>query len=803
MNQLGLRIAESVNSMAPQEAPPPGTTIDLARLAAAVRRRRQVIAAPVAVLIGLGLVYLATTPRSYMAASAVLLDAEVNPAVAEIASLDGRRFTEAAIENARLVIQSDAVAAAVAARLTEDQVQSLLDPPRSLFGRLIGAAVGLVRLPIDLLRPDPPAAPAAAQAPVPAPGGDAAAAAEAARHALVGRTLRQGLQVQRIGRSAAVSVSYASHDPVLAAAVANGFAQAYLDDVFEANAQSSTRAAAWLEGRLASAAAAAQAAAAEAEAFRAEKGLVSADGVFMAEDSVRRLNVDLAAAQTEAARARALVSAYEAAVARGPEALKAGVPVRAAGEPDPEVEALQTALAGAVAALARISETYGAEHPQAVRLAEEADAAAGRLALALAQRLERARGDLSVAEARVAALRESIAGALGESAESGAAQVELRALEQRAATLGALYQSLLSRAEEIGQQSTLPVSPVRILSLSEVPRAAQGPRASRVLGAALLIGLMIGTVLAALKERRARGLLHTGEDVRDVAQREFLGYVPEVEAPGPSARGDGAASGPPPAFVPGAVFGSVRRRADGPSASPEPSRLGGSGISPLYGDAIQGVRLALDLRPGGAGGRAAIGITSLNPGEGKTTLVRDLATVLAQAGATVLLVDAHPRSPALSRAIGATTGPGLAEAVSGAVPWTEAVRRSAQPGLSVLPCLAGTSPARAAKVLGSRGFRALVDAAREDYDQVLIDLPPLSPFVEARAPVRALGRVVIVARCGRTSGVALRAALDADPVLSERVAGVVLNRASPELLEPWREAPSAAAWLDACRAAAA
>jgi succinoglycan biosynthesis transport protein ExoP len=804
MNQLGLRIAESANSLDPGE-PGRGGSLDLGQLAAIARRRRRAILWPLAVLLGLGMVYLATTPRSYQAASAVLLDAEVNPAVAEIVSLDGRRMSEAAIENARLVLLSDAVAQAVAARLTPDQVDSLTHPPQSLAGRVLGGIVGLVRLPVDLLRPAPPATPET--------GPEAAAAAseaeiEAQREALrltqLGRLLRQNLAVNRIGRSAALSVSYGSHDPVLAATVANGFAEAYVEDVFGASAETTARAAEWLDRRLTQAGAAAQAAAAAAEAFRAEKGLVSTGGVFLAEEAVRRLNADLTAAVTEAARARALAAAYEAALARGPEGLKVGIPISstADGAPDPALDQLQSALATAVSDLARVEADFGAGHPQARRLAQATDQAVERLRVALAQRLERSRGELAVAEARVAALRDSLDEALGDSAAAGGAQVELRALEQRAATLSSLYQVLLARAEEVEQARSLPVSTVRILALAEVPRAAQGPRASRVLGAALLLGLMIGVALAALREWRGRGLLNTGEDVRRLTGQEFLGYVPEVTA----APSRPARAGAEPGAMPGrrgkievgsAVFWSGRRAAGAPAPA-----LGPRGQGALrYAEAVQGLRLALDLRPGGAVGGRAIGITSLNPGEGKTTLARDLAAALAQGGATVLLIDAHPRSPALSRAIGATTGPGLAEAVLGTTPWAEAVRRTAEPGLSVLPCLAGVSPGRAAQVLAARGFRVLVDEARERYDHILVDLPPLTPFVEAKAAMRVLARVVLVARAGRTSAEGLAEAISADPVLAERIAGVVLNRVRPADLAEWSEAPSAASYLVAYRAA--
>jgi polysaccharide biosynthesis transport protein len=393
MTEFGLRIAESPNTLT-ASPPAQADTINLSQLLAVARRRRRAILVPVAVWLALGVGYIATTPSTYVASSTLLLDAGANAVVEELVAMDSQALSEGAIENARLVIQSNSLATEVVEKLALHRNESYLNPPRSLFSRLSSGAIALIRMPISLLRPN--TGPTTPDAATPAD-------AEADLQQRVARSLSSRIGVQRIGRSGAVSIYFTSHDPVIAAEIVNAYSEAYITDVLNANIESTERTTEWLQGRLSDLEAAAAAAAAEAEAFRSKNGLVSSDGRFMSEEAVSALNSDLAQAIGEAARSRALVEGYEAVVARGIAGLRSGAPVGTDTITDPTLEELQSNLADAVADLNRITANFGSTHPQAQLLSAEIETAAERLFVGVQQRLERARGELSVAEARVAA----------------------------------------------------------------------------------------------------------------------------------------------------------------------------------------------------------------------------------------------------------------------------------------------------------------------------------------------------------------------------------------------------------------
>ncbi len=789
MTRIGLRLADSPNTLPPPPLSERADIVDLSRVLAVVRRRRRAILAPVIVALALGVAYIATTPKTYLASATLLLDAGAPAAVREIVTMETGSTAEAVIENARLVIRSDVIAAAVAEKLNLAANDSFLNPPQSLASRLSRGAVGLVRLPITVARGLFQSAPP-----------QEAGSANTAQTERIIRDLGGRIGVERVSRSGGVSVFYRGHDPALAAAIVNAYSDAYIADVLNANFQATERTTEWLQGRLADLESAAADAASAAEMYRAENGLMSSEGRFMSEDAVSELNGDLGEAIADAARSKAVVESYEAVVARGVEGLQSGAQVGTGTQVDPALEGLQSDLSNAVADLNRIRQSFGEDHPQAQLMSKAVATAAERLFTGVQLRLERARGDYAVAQARVLALRESLGIAMGENADAGGARVQLRALEQRAETLSLLYQTFLTQFQEIEQQKDFPISDVRILSRAEVPSDADGPRTSRVLAVMFVAGLFFGTILAAIREWRDR-FLRTGDDVTAATGLTFMGYLPDLSAGAPS---PGMAH---------RVWEALRRLIDKTYQNQAPAPLPAVQNEAIYHETLQNIRLSLRIaRVGGRDRPVAVqrlrdmppddvqgvvGITSVRPGEGKSTLALDLATTWVANGARVLLIDGDMRRSGLTRGLGIATGPSLVEVALGQVPWTKATQQFDLPGLDIMPCLWPSGVARVAELLTAQPVHDMLREARLAYDHVVVDLAPLGPVVDARLLLRSIDQVVMVAEWGATPKALLRRVIDADQILADRLVGVVLNRVNMASLRDYVDGASVEAYMGA------
>jgi capsular exopolysaccharide synthesis family protein len=188
----------------------------------------------------------------------------------------------------------------------------------------------------------------------------------------------------------------------------------------------------------------------------------------------------------------------------------------------------------------------------------------------------------------------------------------------------------------------------------------------------------------------------------------------------------------------------------------------------------QGLRLKLEERRQ-TGTCQVIAVTSAGAGDGKTLTSINLAGALAKDNeARVLLIDADLRrsSVATQLGIGDAGTAGLAELLS--TPQTRLADVTLRPdSVSFAAIPAGGPPESVHHLFRSPRLSALLAEARQQYDYVLLDTPPLVPVFDAALLSRLVDGVIVVVSANRTPRRLLEAALDVlDP---SKVIGIVFN----------------------------
>ena len=188
----------------------------------------------------------------------------------------------------------------------------------------------------------------------------------------------------------------------------------------------------------------------------------------------------------------------------------------------------------------------------------------------------------------------------------------------------------------------------------------------------------------------------------------------------------------------------------------------------------QGLRLTIE-RLGRSRSMQVIAVTSPAAGEGKTLTSINLAGALVRGNeARVLLIDADLRRPSVARQLGITDSPaGLADALTNEGTHLAQVVHTIEPfKLDVVS--AGTPKTAIHQLLRSPRLDSLLREARERYDFIVIDTPPLLPVFDSALLAKASDGVLVVVSANQTPRKLLGEALNMlDPAV---VLGIVFNR---------------------------
>jgi capsular exopolysaccharide synthesis family protein len=169
-----------------------------------------------------------------------------------------------------------------------------------------------------------------------------------------------------------------------------------------------------------------------------------------------------------------------------------------------------------------------------------------------------------------------------------------------------------------------------------------------------------------------------------------------------------------------------------------------------------------------------ISITSTFPAEGKSTTSINVATVLAQKGARVLLIDADMRRSSLHQKMKLRLQPGLSGVLAHLCTLQDAVVQVEEmPTLYLLP--AGAVPPYPAELLGSQAMKDLLAHAGNEFDYVIVDTPPVLTVTDGIVVASQTDVTLLVFRAGETSKHALRRSRDLLLRSRAKIGGVVLN----------------------------
>ncbi len=563
------------------------------------------------------------------------------------------------------------------------------------------------------------------------------------------RIFKSHLKVQPLAGTRLIDVSYTDSDPRRAALVANAAVQALLEASLAQ--RNGLQGAQWLTEQLEQLRTRAERA--QARAAELERGT----GVFGADASrnvvLERLD-SLNKTLTEAEGNRILKESIDRVAASGsPElisSLSGNSSTGSVASVNSSLSLLQSLRQDEAQARSELAERtlrYGPNHPKLIEQQAKLRDIETAIGAETARLGQRAHTDWEVAARAETAARQAFNEQKEVAARQNSIVVAYQLAREEANNARALYEGLQAKSQQASLLEGLRASDIAVASPAEEPPPdhPSSPSLPLWLGAGIGAGLLLGLCCAGAAEvldESLRGPM----DLEACIGAPLLAVLPAMPA---------------------------RRRLLKGSAGEEHGWQ-----PPKHGpflEAMRGLRTAL-LQASPKPQCQVVLITSCLAHEGKTTVAKTLAAVLAQTGARVLLIDADLRRPQLYALSEPIREEGLASALG--QPGLPALRRPwvEWPNLSLL---AGReAPPMPAELLAAPRLAELLVAFRAEHDIILLDAPPVLPVTDAVLLAAHCDRTLLVARHGQTTPRAVERSLQA--LRTAAPVGMVLNAISAD-----------------------
>ena len=340
-----------------------------------------------------------------------------------------------------------------------------------------------------------------------------------------------------------------------------------------------------------------------------------------------------------------------------------------------------------------------------------------------------------------------MAGAVGQLKGATMAEQELgvryNILKREVQSNRELYNGLLQRFKEVSVEAGVTSNNISVIDEAVPPLLPMSPVPLVNIALALLLGLIAAGAAVAALEVFSDGIRSPDE----VETRFGL-----------------------------ALLGAVPRLAKNTNVN-EALADGRSGLSEAY----QTVRASVELSKQGGMPRT-LAITSCREAEGKTTTAMAMARDAAASGRKILLIDADMRRPSLHEQFGLRNTTGLSSFLSqDQLVLSAAIFETPFKNLSLMP--AGPRPPRPAALLAGSFFCSLLTFLREEYDQIIVDCPPVLGLADTARIAGAVEGTILVIEANRSQRGAISAAARRLFVAQANIIGSVLTKFDPKMAD--------------------
>jgi capsular exopolysaccharide synthesis family protein len=436
---------------------------------------------------------------------------------------------------------------------------------------------------------------------------------------------------------------------------------------------------------------------------------------------------------------------------------------------------LRTSLQQAQAEYATLGSKVTPAHPSMMELKAKMDSLKQAISDDRKRAVRTIQTQFSNEKSAEGRLKAQIDGEKGLAQDMSKQLIQYNVLAKEATSLRDLYQAVLKQVKEIEISASSAASNVFITDYASLPTSPSAPKTNLIVTLFAILGIALGLIIALVLEAFDTTLKST-EDVQAALDLPLLGAVPEFNE-----RQDLLASEERPKLPELEELKDERSHerpaieATTEDITKSPQIMSISAPNDIVSEALRTIRAGILLSSADHPPRVIM-ITSAMKGEGKTTVLYNLAATLAQASHKTIMIDGDLRERGLTKLFcreQTPAGVGLSDYLAGQAELAQVIRPTPVTGLDILP--AGNRAPNPAELLSSITMRELVGDLSDTYDFVLVDSPPILPVADGLTLSRVVDSVVLVVRSRTTERELAQESRRRLLRVNARILGVVLN----------------------------
>ena len=543
--------------------------------------------------------------------------------------------------------------------------------------------------------------------------------------------LKNQISVRRFRDTSLIEISVLDEDPQLAAVIANTIADVFERERLEVKRQQVLKGLHKLRDQLVEQHNRLEAAQAKVEKLRKELEVPvittgAAGGIKLSDQTLQQLENQLTAARVEAVGREARLKELKKLT---PSQLRNAIATLIS---DPNVQSLLQNLTDTETKLEAMKEDFGPEHPLARAALTTRDKLLEQLDARCDGIIRGFEVDYQMAQARVAELQRQLDEAKSASLVlEGEKYLPFRNAQREEEDELRTYQALKARIEQVSIETEVPRSPVEVIDRAEPPRGHDRPRVAVHLLLGAFVGVFMGVGLTFFLE-----FLDTSIKKMEDVER-FLGLP---------------------------VLGVVAR---------ESELITRGNASPQHIESYRMLRTNIEFARGPDASKS-LAVLSAGAGEGKSFTITNLASVFAQHGARVLVVDSDLRRPNIHKNLGLPNTIGLTDYLSGEKTVDEIILPTNIPNLFCITAGGGQTKS-ALPLLTSQRMKQLIEHVSKQFDVVLYDTPPVLAVSDAAVVTNEVGCSIMVIQHRRYPRAMSLRAKQAIENAGGKLLGVVVN----------------------------